>query len=147
MQETLEEIKHTEGQSLDISSLLSAGFFFPSRRLTFDGMSRMGSPSIRLVQAVPTLAHWNWIGVFSLSLLNFHAASETTPRFLAESIQSNRALRGPTDAAGSCGSNPGRIIAIRGLLPDLSLLFVPSLSSQFGYYLAYSNGCGSFPWY
>jgi hypothetical protein len=55
MQETLEEIKHTEGQSLDISSLLSAGFFFPSRRLTFDGMSRMGSPSIRLVQAVPTL--------------------------------------------------------------------------------------------
>jgi hypothetical protein len=55
MQETLEEIKHTEGQSLDISSLLSAGFFFPSRRLTFGGMSRMGSPSIRLVQAVPTL--------------------------------------------------------------------------------------------
>jgi hypothetical protein len=34
--------------------LLSAGFFFPSRRFTFDGMSsRICSLSIRLVQGIP----------------------------------------------------------------------------------------------
>jgi hypothetical protein len=38
-----------------VSSLLSAGFFFPSRRLMFDEMSSICSLSIRLVQAIPTL--------------------------------------------------------------------------------------------
>eukprot|EP00978_Attheya_sp_CCMP212_P044371 scaffold308335_cov106-Attheya_sp.AAC.1 len=32
---------------------------------------------------------------------------------------------GSFDAAGSCGSNPGLFIAIRGLLPELSPLFHP----------------------
>jgi hypothetical protein len=38
-----------------VSSLLSDGFCFPSRRFTFDEMSRMGALSIRLVHGVPTL--------------------------------------------------------------------------------------------
>jgi hypothetical protein len=39
-----------------VSSLLSAGFFcFPFRRFTFDGMSRICSLLMRLVQGVPTL--------------------------------------------------------------------------------------------
>eukprot|EP00978_Attheya_sp_CCMP212_P008015 scaffold18685_cov58-Attheya_sp.AAC.2 len=53
----------------------------------------------------------------------FHAASGTTQRFLAESIQPNRSLMGPIDVARSCGSNPGIFIAIGRLVVEFSPLF------------------------
>jgi hypothetical protein len=47
-----------------VSSLLSAGFFFPSRRLMFDEMSSICSLSIRLVQAIPTLVSFCNLGLY-----------------------------------------------------------------------------------